>query len=772
MKNHYYSLSFIFAFVILISSILIFPSQWGIAGADVSNIGEELPDFALKGKTVKIDINNIVSDNSVLPLQIDSAYGLSVDAKINFRTDTGLVRFILEDGENEYLIFESYPSLHGKSTIVINNGCEETCALNSISNPILKIDVIDAAVDIKSVNYIDNPIKLDTKSEVKTYNQKLKNKQDSYKINKLKQQSLTWIPSITSVSKLSYQEKKKLFNNPINLPNLQGYEYYTGGIFNAGSVEETIGEEPASASAYPSQWDWRNRHSQNWVSPVKNQGSCGSCWAFSGVGSTEGIINVYYNQQLNIDIAEQDSVCRHPGSCANGGYVSWPLAELKTTGLVTEDCMPYVASDTVCNKCADQKPWKITNYVSIVSDDESLKRAIVEQGPITFGVRSWWHAITAVGWETDASGQTIWILKNSWGTGWGESGYVRMIVEQTDRSSNAYVVQPYYEPDPIQYQIACNDNDNDGYCNWGISDSKPNSCPAACSPYKDCDDSDPNLGGFDNNYHCIRVDGCEDTDTGKVYDVYGQIFGQSSDGITQDYCIDDFNLREVYCQYDIGYSEVYTCPELCRGGACVTPSCSDSDNGKVYGVAGSITGYMAFDEPKADYCIDEQNLYEVYCFNNLGYSEITICPSFCKDGACVELTPTTIDITSPLNEAIVTDKFLTITVAASPNTRLIDFYVNDAYKGSDSALPYKFKLNTQPYDGQTIVIKAVAVGDMNSYDEVTVKIGAEPEPSVPQCSDMKDNDRDKKCDWNGCAKNKIIIYPKDPNCEGPDDETE
>ena len=268
------------------------------------------------------------------------------------------------------------------------------------------------------------------------------------------------------------------------------------------------------------------------------------------------------------------------------------------------------------------------------------------------------------------------------------------------------------------------------------------------------------------------MDGCEDTDSGKVYDVYGQIFGQSSDGITQDYCMDDFNLREVYCQYDIGYSEVYTCPELCRDGACVTPSCSDSDNGKVYGVAGSITGYMAFDEPKADYCIDEQNLYEVYCFNNLGYSEITICPSFCKDGACVELTPTTIDITSPLNEAIVTDKFLTITVAASPNTRLIDFYVNDAYKGSDSALPYKFKLNTQPYDGQTIVIKSVAVGDMNSYDEVTVKIGAEPEPSVPQCSDMKDNDRDKKCDWNGCAKNKIIIYPKDPNCEGPDDETE
>ena len=125
-----------------------------------------------------------------------------------------------------------------------------------------------------------------------------------------------------------------------------------------------------------------------------------------------------------------------------------------------------------------------------------------------------------------------------------------------------------------------------------------------------------------------------------------------------------------------------------------------------------------------------------------------------------------------MNDAIVTDKFLTISVVASPNTRLIDFYVNDAYKGSDSALPYKFKLNTQPYDSQTIIIKAVAVGDMNSYDEVTVKIGTEPEPSVPQCSDRKDNDRDKTCDWDGCEKNKIIFYPKDPDCDSSDDRTE
>ena len=111
------------------------------------------------------------------------------------------------------------------------------------------------------------------------------------------------------------------------MPNLQGAEYYTSGYFDLPS-----GIQPVSASskgssskpapalsqpptppandlvAYPGaiiipldSWDWRNSSKENWLTPIRNQGNCGSCWDFGAVGAAEGFVNLYYNQHLNLD---------------------------------------------------------------------------------------------------------------------------------------------------------------------------------------------------------------------------------------------------------------------------------------------------------------------------------------------------------------------------------------------------------------------------------------------------------------------------------------
>ncbi len=158
------------------------------------------------------------------------------------------------------------------------------------------------------------------------------------KINKnLEERNIPWIAGETSISQLSYQEKKALFGG--TLPNLYGFEYYTGGIFvmpGALEDESQIDYNAVTAgsgdSPYVKEFSWTDCHGRNWVTPVKNQGACGSCWAFAAVGATELMVNLYYNQPLNLDLSEQQIVsCANAGSCS-GGYVPRVLRLYKNYG--------------------------------------------------------------------------------------------------------------------------------------------------------------------------------------------------------------------------------------------------------------------------------------------------------------------------------------------------------------------------------------------------------------------------------------------------------
>ncbi len=396
----------------------------------------------------------------------------------------------------------------------------------------VKAEYEGASVDVNKV-YTQKD-KQDFHSDVlstglSTYDQNLQQTQQRSKINEfsqyIEQNNLSWEAGETSISKLSYEEKKKLFplsedNEEKELPNLQGFEYYAGGTF------EVAGNSDSEASSdLPSSFDWRDRHGENWLTGIRDQGQCGSCWAFGATAAVEAVTNLYFNRHLDKDLSEQQLVsCEVPfykdgcrgwyPSLALDSYTSPPAGELPPSpkGITKESCFEYeaesVSCSNMCNNWADSRV-RIKDRAGPFwfADEEAMKKKIIESGPLSAAVPEWNHAMAVVGWETTSNGDTAWIFKNNWGKQWGENGYGKMdgdTMKQMDWYG-ASIVTPITIADQSNLSIKCEDEDGDGYCNWGISNRQPASCPSFCKDQKDCDDSDPRLGPFDSNFNCTSI---------------------------------------------------------------------------------------------------------------------------------------------------------------------------------------------------------------------------------------------------------------------------
>ncbi len=220
------------------------------------------------------------------------------------------------------------------------------------------------------------------------------------------------------------------------------------GVYEAEAlpVVEILPEEEPAPLALPSSFNWCD---QGGCTPVKNQGSCGSCWAFGTVGPFESAIKI--QDGVTRDLAEQYLVsCNAEGWGCNGGWWAHDYHEWKYVsgesgpGAVYESDFRYVAADVPCNP-PHPHPYILDSWTQITSGDAStsvLKQAIYDHGPLSVAVcansamssysggiftgpscTSVNHAVVLTGWND--SGQ-YWHMKNSWGTGWGESGYMRI----------------------------------------------------------------------------------------------------------------------------------------------------------------------------------------------------------------------------------------------------------------------------------------------------------------------------------------------------------
>ncbi|KFK31512.1 hypothetical protein AALP_AA6G122300 [Arabis alpina] len=206
-----------------------------------------------------------------------------------------------------------------------------------------------------------------------------------------------------------------------------------------------------SSSVLPISVDWKKKGA---VTPIKNQGSCGCCWAFSAVAAIEGATQIKKGKLISL--SEQQLVdCDINDYGCRGGLMDTAFEHIIATGgLTTESNYPYKGEDGTCNsKKTNPKATSISGYEDVpVNDEKALMKAVAYQ-PVSVGIEgggfdfqfystgvftgecttSLDHAVTAVGYGESANGSKYWIIKNSWGTKWGESGYMRIQKDVKDK---------------------------------------------------------------------------------------------------------------------------------------------------------------------------------------------------------------------------------------------------------------------------------------------------------------------------------------------------
>ena len=225
-----------------------------------------------------------------------------------------------------------------------------------------------------------------------------------------------------------------------------------------------------SGAKIPTSLDWRDRYG-NWVTPVRNQLWCGSCWAFAATAAFESAYLIFNNLPgQDFNLSEQDLVsCSGAGTC-DGGWTGSALYYIRDTGIPDEDCFPYWSLNLDCaKKCTDweSRVETVSMVYSVAHIDELIKEAL-QFGPVTTsydvytdfysydsgvyehttGVYEGRHAVLIVGYD-DA--EQAWICKNSWGKFFGENGYFRIRYGNSDIGSNVYTVR-YEDPADDYYE--------------------------------------------------------------------------------------------------------------------------------------------------------------------------------------------------------------------------------------------------------------------------------------------------------------------------------
>jgi len=314
------------------------------------------------------------------------------------------------------------------------------------------------------------------------------------------------------------------------------------------------------------EFDWRNRHGANdpnkedyyydpnsdgegWLTIIKDQmlhPNCkGLCYIYGPLAVVEGLANIYFNSHLNFDLSEQHVLdCdNHTNDECNGGPASATINFLMNpTGVVNEECYPMAAPNGSCQPFTypGLLEYQIrtpngTSAASISPHTADQKReSIILHGPIIafLGgyVSDMAHYLALIGYgklnigdiihldpvggditideDSPYLGHSYWIYKNSWGTNWGDQGYMYHIEGENQFIPEfcKYFNLPIEDFLNLGRPIECFDKDNDGYCNWGIDEDPPTSgCPDNCQTKRDSDDSEPRIGPYDVNYYGTPV---------------------------------------------------------------------------------------------------------------------------------------------------------------------------------------------------------------------------------------------------------------------------
>jgi len=260
--------------------------------------------------------------------------------------------------------------------------------------------------------------------------------------------SYSWKVGVNQFTDMTYQE----FSSVLGYDPSFEKEKYEGMI----SYEDArVSNNRITRAALPASVDWRDA---GIITAVKNQGMCGSCWTF---GTAENIESYWANKTGQLtDLSEQQILdCTpNPNDCGGTGGCGGGTAEiayeqiLKQGGLATEWTYPYQSYYGSAYQCryspSNTPPFaKLTGFVKLPSNVlDPVMNHLATVGPLVINVdASAWseyesgvfdgcnqvnpdidHVVQLVGYGTTSSGETYWLVRNSWSAGWGENGYIRL----------------------------------------------------------------------------------------------------------------------------------------------------------------------------------------------------------------------------------------------------------------------------------------------------------------------------------------------------------
>ena len=186
--------------------------------------------------------------------------------------------------------------------------------------------------------------------------------------------------------------------------------------------------------------DWTTKGA---VTPIKNQGQCGSCWAFSATGSMEGAYQIKNGKLLSFSEQQLVDCSKSYGNNGcGGGLMDYAFTYVLDHGITTEDKYPYAARGQTCKQ--QEGEYKISSCSDVKKESNAALKEAIEKGPVSVAIQAnklgfqlyhggvfsgncgtnLDHGVLAVGYGTD--GKSYIKVKNSWGAGWGEQGFIRI----------------------------------------------------------------------------------------------------------------------------------------------------------------------------------------------------------------------------------------------------------------------------------------------------------------------------------------------------------